>query len=349
MSARPNRIGLEGLRRRALSRLLLSAGAVAAAWSMAPLGGPAAAHAQPAGGFPSREIRLIVPWNAGGANDIAARHLQQIAAKDGVRIVVENVPGATGTIGMTKVAAAEADGYTVGMGTSSTLAMIAQKLTPLRNDQFTPIARVSTDPLVLLVHQGSPAKDLDGFIDHLRKNPGKVTIGSPGTNNLNHIFSVMSGRAAGTDTVTVPYPGGAKVVADLAGKQIDAAVLKPSESKGQIDAGLVKPIAVYGNERLAVYPDVPTFKEKGYDVFPYGPLVQMAYVVAPAGVPAPVRDRLIAIVGKAINSAEFRKLADDNGFVVDDLTGSALGKVIDDVQASLNEVGSKVFTQKSSQ
>lgn len=333
-----------GLCRRSVVATLCAAAAATIAAGL-----PTAAAAQAAGAFPNREIRLVIPWNAGGANDIAARQIQHIAAKDGVRIVVENVPGATGTIGMTKVANADPDGYTVGMGTSSTLAMIAQKLTPLRNDQFAPIARVSTDPLVLLVPQGSPAGDLQGFIDHLKKHPGKVTVGSPGTNNLNHIFSVMSGRAAGTETITVPYPGGAKVVADLAGKQIDAAVLKPSESKGQIDAGLVKPIAVYGNTRLSVYPDVPTFKEKGYDVFPYGPLVQMAYVVAPAGIPAPVRDRLIAIFSKAIQSPEFRKLADDNGFVVDDLTGAALAREIDDVQASLNAVATKVFTQKPAQ
>lgn len=293
--------------------------------------------------FPSKEIRLVVPWNAGGSNDISARALSQLAAEDGVRIIVDNVPGATGTIGMAKVANAEPDGYTLGMGTSSTLAQVAQGLTPLKNDKFVPIARVTTDPLILLVPAGSPYGTLEAFIAHVKQNPGKVSIGIPGTNNLNHIFAVMAGRAAGSETLAVPYTGGSKVIADLAGKQIQAGVLKPSESKSQIDGGLVKPIAVFANERLKSMPDVPTFKEKGYDVFPYGPLVQMAYIVAPAGTPPVVREKLTAMFHKYIQSAKFKASSEAGGALVDDLTGAALGREIDAVTRSLTEVGKKVF------
>jgi Uncharacterized protein conserved in bacteria len=305
---------------------------------------PAAyAHAQQ--DFPSREIRFIVPWNAGGSNDIAARALQQILAKDGINIIVENAPGATGAIGLTKVLNSPPDGYTVGMGTSSTLAQIAQKMTTLRNDQFTHIARVSTDPLVLLVPTSGP-KTLEAFLDEMKRQPGKVSIGTPGTNNLNHIFAEMTARAAGVPYINVPYPGGSKVVADLAGKQINAAVLKPSESRGQVEAGNVRPLAVFANERLDVWPDVPTFKEKGYDVFPYGPLVQMAYIVGPAGIPEPVRERLIAIFRKAIQSDTFKRFAQDNGFEVDDLTGAALEREVLAVQKTLDDVGTKVFKKQ---
>lgn len=301
----------------------------------------AATAAEP---FPSKEIRLVVPWNAGGSNDIAARQLSSILAEEGIRLIVDNVPGATGSIGMAKVAGAEPDGYTIGMGTSSTLALIAQGLTPLKNEQFAPIARVTLDPLVLLVPTNAPyGKDLETFLDHVKKNPGKVSIGTPGNNNLNHIFAVMTGRAAGTDIIAVPYSGGSKVVTDLAGKQIQAAVLKPSESKGQIDAGLVKPIGLFANERLKNLPDVPTFKEKGHDVFPFGPLVQMAYLVAPAGTPAPVMEKLTQIFRKAIQSPKFRQPTEAAGAVVDDVAGAALGREIANVQKSLNEVGKKVF------
>ena len=300
----------------------------------------ASAAAEP---FPSKEIRFIVPWNAGGSNDIAARTLGQLVAEQGVRVIVENVPGATGSIGLSKVANAEPDGYTIGMGTSSTLALIAQNLTTLRNDQFAPVARVTIDPLILLVPAGSPHATVEAFVAHLKKNPGKVSIGTPGNNNLNHIFAVMSGRVAGVDVLAVPYTGGSKVLADLAGKQIEAAVLKPSESKAQIDGGLVKPIAVFANERLKALPDVPTFREKGLDVFPYGPLVQMAYIVAPAATPPATRERLIAIFGRAIQSAKFKASAEAGGAVVDNLTGAALVREIDSVQKSLNEVGKKVF------
>jgi len=293
--------------------------------------------------FPKRDIQFVIPWNAGGSNDIAARQLQTIMQKQsGVNLIVENVPGATGSIGMTRVARSDPDGYTVGMGTSSTLAQIAQKLTPLRNDQFTPIARVSVDPLVLLVNVDSPAKDLKSFLEYMKQHPGR-SIGTPGTHNLNHIFAEMTARAADTTYINVPYTGGAKVIIDLAGKQIDAAVLKPSESKGQIDAGKVKPLGVFANERLEVMPDVPTFKELGYDVFPFGPLVQMAYVVGPAGLPQDVRAKLIKLFSNAIESKEFKSFADQNGVVISPLSGDDLAKEINDVQSTLNSVAAKVF------
>jgi tripartite-type tricarboxylate transporter receptor subunit TctC len=296
--------------------------------------------------FPNREIRLVVPWNVGGSNDISARQLSKILASDGITLVVENVPGATGTIGMTRVANANPDGYTIGMGTSSTLAMIAQGLTPLKNEQFAPIARVTTDQLLLLVPVGSPAKDIDSFEAMVKKNPGKISVGTPGSNNLNHIFAVMTGNVVNSEVNVVPYTGGSKVVVDLAGKQLDAAVLKPSESKAQIDSNLIRPLGVFANERVKSLPNVPTFKEKGYNVFPYGPLVQMAYLVAPAKTPPQVQERLIAIFSKAIQDPRFKSASEEGGANVDNLTGKALGKEIVDVANTLAVVGKKVFTEE---
>ena len=296
--------------------------------------------------FPNREIRLVVPWNVGGSNDISARQLSKILASDGITLVVENVPGATGTIGMTRVANANPDGYTIGMGTSSTLAMIAQGLTPLKNEQFAPIARVTTDQLLLLVPAGSPAKDIDGFEAMVKKNPGKISVGTPGSNNLNHIFAVMTGNVVNSEINVIPYTGGSKVVVDLAGKQLDAAVLKPSESKAQIDSNLIRPLGVFANERVKSLPNVPTFKEKGYNVFPYGPLVQMAYLVAPAKTPPQVQEKLIAIFSKAIQDPRFKSASEEGGASVDNVTGGALGKEIVDIANTLAVVGKKVFTEE---
>ena len=296
--------------------------------------------------FPNREIRLVVPWNVGGSNDISARQLSKILASDGITLVVENVAGATGTIGMTRVANANPGGYTIGMGTSSTLAMIAQGLTPLKNDQFAPIARVTTDQLLLLVPAASPAKDIDSFEAMVKKNPGKISVGTPGSNNLNHIFAVMTGNVVNSEVNVIPYTGGSKVVVDLAGKQLDAAVLKPSETKSQIDSNLIRPLGVFANERVKSLPNVPTFKEKGYNVFPYGPLVQMAYLVAPAKTPPQVQERLIAIFSKAIQDPRFRSASEEGGASVDNVTGKALEKEIVDVTNTLAVVGKKVFTEQ---
>ena len=295
--------------------------------------------------FPTREIKLVVPWNVGGSNDISARLISKILADEGITVVVDNVAGATGTIGMTKVANAEPDGYTIGMGTSSTMAMIAQGLTPLKNEQFAPIARVTTDQLLLLVPKDGPAKDLDGFEAMVKKSPGKVSVGTPGSNNLNHIFAVMTGNVVNSSIITVPYTGGSKVIVDLAGKQIDAAVLKPSESKAQIDSNLVIPLGVFANERIKTMPNVPTFKEKGYNVFPYGPLVQMAYLAAPAKTPPEIQERLIAIFNKAIQDPRFRSASEEGGSRVDSLTGKALAAEVVAVTNTLVVVGKKVFSE----
>ena len=296
--------------------------------------------------FPVKEIKLVVPWNVGGSNDISARLISKILADEGITVVVDNVAGATGSIGMTKVANAEPDGYTIGMGTSSTLAMIAQGLTPLKNEQFAPIARVTTDQLLLLVPKDSPAKDLNSFEAMVKKNPGKISIGTPGSNNLNHIFAVMTGNVVDSSIITVPYTGGSKVIIDLAGKQIDAAVLKPSESKAQIDSNMVMPLGVFANERIKSMPNIPTFKEKGYNVFPYGPLVQMAYLAAPAKTPPEIQEKLIAIFNKAIQDPRFKAASEDGGAKVDSLTGKALGNEIVAVTNTLALVGKKVFTEK---
>ena len=295
--------------------------------------------------FPTKEIKLVVPWNVGGSNDISARLISKILADEGITVVVDNVAGATGTIGMTKVANAEPDGYTIGMGTSSTLAMIAQGLTPLKNEQFAPIARVTTDQLLLLVPKDGPAKDLDSFEALVKKNPGKISIGTPGSNNLNHIFAVMTANVVNSSIITVPYTGGSKVIIDLAGKQLDAAVLKPSESKAQIDSNMVMPVGVFANERIKSMPNIPTFKEKGYNVFPYGPLVQMAYLVAPAKTPPEIQERLITIFNKAIQDPRFKAASEDGGARVDSLTGKALGNEVVAVTNTLAVVGKKVFSE----
>jgi tripartite-type tricarboxylate transporter receptor subunit TctC len=224
--------------------------------------------------------------------------------------------------------------------------MIAQGLTPLKNEQFAPIARVTTDQLLLLVPAGSPAKDIDGFEAMVKKNPGKISVGTPGSNNLNHIFAVMTGNVVNSAVNVIPYTGGSKVVVDLAGKQLDAAVLKPSESKAQIDSNLIRPLGVFANERVKSLPNVPTFKEKGYNVFPYGPLVQMAYLVAPAKTPPQVQERLIAIFSKAIQDPRFKSASEEGGAAVDNVTGEALGKEIVEVTNTLAVVGKKVFNEE---
>jgi tripartite-type tricarboxylate transporter receptor subunit TctC len=293
--------------------------------------------------FPTREIRVIVPWNAGGSNDIMARFLQPLLEKKGIRFVVENVPGGTGAVGLGQVATARPDGYTLGLGTSSTLAIIAQGKAPLKNEQFTHLVRFSEDPLILLVSGKSGHKTLNDFVAHLKANPGKVTIGTPGANNINHIMAAMTARGAGVDYRHVPYPGGSRVVAEIMGGQVEAGTLKPSETMQQIQSGDLRPLGAYADKRLDVLPNIPTLSEAGINIYAYGPITQMSYLVGPANMPAAVKAKLIEAFRSAVTGPEFQEFAKKNGFLVDGLSGDALETTVRQVGGALGEVAKQVF------
>lgn len=312
--------------------------------SLVMLGGLGKAGAQ--ADYPNKEIRWIIPWNPGGSNDIMARFLQPILEGQGFKTVIENVPGGTGAVGMGQVATAKPDGYTIGNGTSSTLAIIAQEKAPLKNENFTHVIRLSVDPLMLVVPGNSKYDTLEKFVQHMKDNPGKVTIGTPGTNNLNHIFAAMTARGAGVEYRHVPYPGGSRVVAELIGNQIEAGVLKPSETIEQIKAGDLKALGVFGKKRLDVLPDVPTFADAEIDVFPYGPVVQMGYIEAPAGLDPAVRKKLADAFEKALASRKFKDFAAKSGFVIDPIRDGELDKEIEGVASAIKQVADQTFQKK---
>jgi tripartite-type tricarboxylate transporter receptor subunit TctC len=297
-------------------------------------------------GYPAREVRLIVPWNPGGSVDISARRIAKTAEADGLRLVVENIPGASGSIGLARAASAAPDGYTLAIATTSQLALVAQGLTKTRNDQFTYLNQVSHEQYLLLVPQQSPVRDIEGFLKVMKDKPGAVSIGTAGANNLPHILAASTALLSGVDYIHAPYPGGSKAIMDLAGKQIDASVLKPSEAKGQIDAGLVRPLGLYSTERLKSMPEVPTFAEKGFNVYPYGPLIQTSWLVGPANLPTEITTKLTKIFAKVMMSKEYRDFAEDNGFTSVDLQGQALKSQVDSVQTTLETVAPKIFKKQ---
>lgn len=317
--------------------------AAIAAFAAASLLG-AAAHAKD--DFPSRPISLIVPWNPGGSVDLTGRKLSEILGKSGVNVVVENVPGASSIIGLNKVANSQPDGYTVGLATSSLMGVIAQDMTKLRVDQFTALNQTTVEQLILVVPKASPANSIEEFVKLMKERPGGVSIGTPGNNNVNHTFASMLANAVGVEYVNVPYTGGAKVLTDLAGGQIDAGVLKPSETINQIKAGLIKPIGVFSTERVEIMPEVATFAEKQIDVFPYGALEQMSYLVGPKDLPADVARQLEEMFARALASEDYRKFARDFGMKVSDVRGETLQKQVQAIQNTFNTVAPKIFTKQ---
>ena len=139
------------------------------------------------------------------------------------------------------------------------------------------------------------------------------------------------------------------MLCNLACGQIEAGVLKPSETLGQITEGLVRPLGVFSNERLALFSDVPTFKERGFDVFPFGPVVQMAYVAGPANLPKDVAERLTSAFRAALQDKRFKEFAEKNAFLVDDLTGEALTKEIESVGKAISTVAEQAFKDQPEQ
>jgi tripartite-type tricarboxylate transporter receptor subunit TctC len=305
---------------------------------------PLVAGAQ--GAYPTHEIRLVVPWGAGGSVDIIGRRIAKIAEQDGLRLVVDNLPGATGAIGLAKVAGSAPDGYTLGLATSSQQALVAQGMTKTRNDQFTYLNQVAVEQFVLLVQSKGAVQTLPAYFKSLKDRPGKVSVAIAGSNNVPQIFAATMAKAQGAEVIPVAYNGGAKAVQDLAGGQVDSSILKPSEVKGQLDAGLVKAIATFADKRLPTMPSVPTFAELGLNMYPDGPLPQTTYLVGPAGMPPEIVARLTRVFSKVIASEEYRKFADDYEFSATDSVGPALKKQIDELQGTLDKVAPKMFKKE---
>lgn len=295
--------------------------------------------------FPSKEIRVIVPWNPGGSTDIMARTIQPIAEKQGYRLVIENMPGGGSAIGIGQVVTSRPDGYTVGLASSSLLSLIAQKQVPYDTRSFTSIVRFSEDPLVLVVPNSSKFTDIESFMKFLADNSGKTTIATPGSKNVNHAMAVTMAMAVGAEFRHVPYPGGGRIIAELIGGHIDAAILKPSETIQQIKGGGLRALAVYRDKRLDILPDVPTFTEKGFNVFPFGKVTQTTFLVAPAGIQPDVRDKLAAIFKGLTTSPEFQAFADQNGFLSDGLSGDEFNTYVTELSAALDKVAEKAFNK----
>ncbi len=302
------------------------------------------ASACAADAYPDHPITLIVPWNAGGATDVTGRKLAEMLGKAGVTIVVENIPGASSIIGLGRVARSAPDGYTFGLATPSLMGAIALKTTKITQDDFSVLNKVGVDPEILVVPKSSPANSVEDFVKLMKDKPAGVSVGIPGSNNVNQIFAAMLAQAVNVQYTNVPYTGGSKVLIDVAGGQLDAGVVKPSEAIGQIKSGLIKVIGVFARQRVDALPDVPTFAEHHVDVFPYGDLEQVTYLVAPKGVPQDRLAKMEALFAKAITSDDYKQFTNDYGMSITDVRGAAMGKEVQGIQKTFDEVAPKIFT-----
>jgi tripartite-type tricarboxylate transporter receptor subunit TctC len=248
---------------------------------------PAAAQS-----YPNRPIKLITPFAPGGPVDVMARLVADRLSQKLGTVVVDNRPGAGGTIGSRIASTAEPDGYTLLLGTSTTLAAGPALYKNLGYDpirSFTPIAMVSSVPFALVVAPSLPVKTVGELIAYAKAHPGKLNYGAP-TGTLPHLTAEMFKTAAGVDIVHVPYKGAATAITDLLSGQIDLAFEPYSVLLGHIHEGRVRALAVTGATRSAELPEVPTMIESGLAGFTS---VSWSGVVAPAGTPAGVVAKLM--------------------------------------------------------
>ncbi|MFO1313981.1 MAG: tripartite tricarboxylate transporter substrate binding protein [Burkholderiales bacterium] len=266
------------------------------------------------GAYPTKTIRLVVPFAPGGTSEIVARAVaQQLSTQLGQSVVVENKAGGAGTIAMSEVAKAPADGYTLILGHVGTLAVnpYAMPKQPYDVDRdFVPVALLARVPNLFVLNADVPAKDFREFVALAKKEPGKLNYGSAGNGSAGHLAFEYLKLVTGIDVVHVPYKGTGPQLQDLLGGRLDASSAGLPALMPHIRTGKLRAIAVGTPQRIPALPDVPTVAELGYRDFETS---QWYGIIAPKGTPRDVVAKLNSEINKALaSSAVTQRFADDN-------------------------------------
>jgi tripartite-type tricarboxylate transporter receptor subunit TctC len=262
------------------------------------LASPVVAHAQ---NYPTRPITLVVPYAAGGGNDVMARIVGEKMSKTlGQQIVIENRPGAGGAVATRQVAKAAPDGYTLVIGGTGSLAVNPTLLPNVGYDvrkDFAPIGLIGTSAMIVLVHPSVPAKSIPELIAHIKKLDGKFNYASAGVGSGIHLAAELFASMAGAKMTHIPYKGTGPALTDLLGNHVQLYFSSLPSAIGIAKEGKVRALAVTGVKRSNVFPDVPTIAEAGLP----GYEAALRYgIVAPAGTPRPIVDRLNAALRQAL-------------------------------------------------
>lgn len=258
--------------------------------------------------YPNRPITLVIPFAPGGSTSIVGRTIaDKMSELLGEKIIIDNRPGAGGTIGTKAVAKSDPDGYTIMLGYTGTLAIGPSLYKNAGYDprkDFAPIGLIGNAPNSLVVHPSFDVKTVAELIAYAKANPGKVNFGSAGAGTVSHITGEYFARAAGITLVHIPYKGTGPALVDLLGGHIPMAFAPIPATHANVSSGLLRALAVTSPKRTALLPDVPTIAEAGLPGFNaslyYG-------LVAPAGTPRPIVDRLNKELRAALDSDEVKK------------------------------------------
>ncbi len=287
------------------------------------------ALAQSPAPYPAKPIRLVVPFTPGGSTDILARAIGlELTKAWGQSVIIENVPGAGGSIGADKVAKAPADGYTLLMGHIGTLAVNPSLYPNLPYDavkSFSPVAWVARVPNVLVVHPSVKANTVQELVALAKSKPGQLNYGSGGNGSAANLATEYFKVQTGTSMLHIPYRGTAPAVTDLVGGQIQVLFTGAPAVISQIKNGQVRALAVSSPKRVDALPDLPTVAETGYKDFEAD---QWYGVVAPAGTPKEIVAKLNAQINLSLNSPELKTRLNNEGAIATPNTPEVFASLI---------------------
>jgi tripartite-type tricarboxylate transporter receptor subunit TctC len=288
---------------------------------------PAIARAQST--WPSQFIKFVVPFAPGGSTDILARVIgQKLEAPLRANIIIENRPGAGGSIAANAVAKADADGHTFMMGHIGTLAFTPALYPNLPYDpvrDFAPVALVATVPNILAVHPGLPVRTFAEFVAHAKANPGKLNYGSGGVGSAAHVAGAYLASAAGYEATHVPYRGTAPMVNDLLAGTIQFTLTGGTAVLPQATAGKLRALAVSSRERAGFATDLPTIAESGVQGFE---AVQWYGLVAPARTPTGIIERMNREINGLLSAPDIETTLRNDGAIAAPTTPDAFGRHI---------------------
>jgi tripartite-type tricarboxylate transporter receptor subunit TctC len=297
----------------------LLAAMVAASIGLTPFIGLTWSGMAAAQDYPTRPITMIVPFPAGGATDTLARFLgERIRALLGQPVIIENIGGAAGSVGVGRAVRSPADGYTLSIGTSTTHVLTGglYKLQFNLLSDLDPVILIGSEPLLIVGKKSLPADDLKGLIGWLKANPDKASVGIAGVGAVGQLTGIAFQKATGTQFQFVPYRGNGPAMQDLLTEQIDFMIEPASNFRGLLAAGSVKPFAITGNARLPSSPNIPTADEAGLPGF----LASLWYGLwVPKGTPKDITAKLNATMTQILFDPQVRQRFEELGIQISPL------------------------------